>query len=297
MPPTPALVEPKREPAATPFLEEIFRDLPILEDGHPGHPWFRWTEALGHPLFQIYDGPRLITLPYVRYQETNGDTYLVGTEGQDQSVHYRPVHLGPAAPVEGIQVDDNDVGFLTEDPTFNFALAQALEGLNNPGTLAEVSRFRILTHQINAMQGRGYYLERLANEVREMQRELTQESAAFRDSILKCRERLVAGKVRARVIRTLQRQAARGLPGSRFYSMENGPARRNIFDDANLVLEGSMQGALDVSWQPIIFSASKSCALKSRAQSHASSCGQSPDRSHDTSRDTSHDLPTQTLVT
>ena len=52
-------------------------------------------------------------------------------------------------PVEGIQVDDNDMGFLAEDPTFNFALAQVLEGLNDPGTLAEVSRFRILTHQIN----------------------------------------------------------------------------------------------------------------------------------------------------
>ena len=246
MPPTPASIEPKREPAAMPFLEEIFRDLPILEDGHPGHLWFRWTEALGHPPFQIYDGPRLITLPYIRYQETNGDTYLVGTEGWDRPVHYRPVHLGPAAPVEGVQVDDNDVGFLAEDPTFNFALAQALEGLNDPGTLAEVSRFCILTHQINAMQGRGYYLERLANNVREMQQELTQESAAFHDSILKCWERLVASKVRARVIRTLERQAAQGLPGSRFYSMENGPACRNIFEDANLVLEGSTRGALDV---------------------------------------------------
>ena len=105
-------------------------------------------------------------------------------------------------------MDDNDVGFLAEDPTFNFALAQALEGLNHLGTLAEVSHFCILTHQINAMQGRGYYLERLANEVREMQQELTQESAAFHDSILKCQECLVAGKVHARVIHTLQRQAA-----------------------------------------------------------------------------------------
>ena len=101
-------------------------------------------------------------------------------------------------------MDNNNVGFLTEDPTFNFVLAQALEGLNDLGTLAEVSCFRILTHQINTMQGRGYYLEHLANKVREMQRELTQESAAFRDSILKCRGRLVAGKVRARVICTLQ---------------------------------------------------------------------------------------------
>ena len=40
MPPTLALVKPKREPAAMLFLEEIFQDLPILEDGHPGHPWF-----------------------------------------------------------------------------------------------------------------------------------------------------------------------------------------------------------------------------------------------------------------
>ena len=235
MPPTLALVEPKREPAAMPFLEEIFQDLPILEDGHPGHLWFQWTEAPGHPPFQIYDGPRLITLPYIRYQETNGDTYLVGTKGRDQPIHYRPIHLGPAAPVEGIQVDDNNVGFLMKDPTFNFALAQALKGLNDPGTLAEVSRFRSLTHQINVMQGCGYYLERLANKVREMQQELMQESAAFCDSILKCQERLVAGKVRARVIRTLQQQATQGLLGSRFYLMENGPVHRNIFNNANLL--------------------------------------------------------------
>ena len=31
--------------------------------------------------------------------------------------------------------------------------------------------------------------------------------------------------------------------------MENGPACRNIFNDANLVLEGSTQGALDVPQQ------------------------------------------------
>ena len=67
MPPTPASAEPKREPAAMPFLEEIFQDLPMLEDGHPGHPWFWWTEALGHPPFQIYDGPHLITLPFIYY--------------------------------------------------------------------------------------------------------------------------------------------------------------------------------------------------------------------------------------
>ena len=147
-------------------------------------------------------------LPYVRYQETNGDTYLVGTEGQDQPVHYQPIHLRPAAPIKGVQVDDNDVGFLTEDPTFNFALAQALEGLNNLGTLAEVSHSRILTHKINVMQGCGYYLECLANQVREMQQELTVKSVSFRNSILKCQERLVAGKVCARVICTLQQQVA-----------------------------------------------------------------------------------------
>ena len=107
-----------------------------------------------------------------------------------------------------MQVDNNDVGFLTQDLTFNFALAQVLEGLNNPGTLAEVSCFRIFTHQINAMQGHGYYLEHLANYVREMQQELTAKSMSFRDSILQCWECLVASKIRARVIYTLQQQVA-----------------------------------------------------------------------------------------
>ena len=121
-------------------------------------------------------------------------------------------------------MDDNDVGFLAEDPTFNFVLAQVLEGLNDPGTLAEVSCFHILTHQINAMQGCGYFLECLANNIREMQRELTVESVSFRDAILKCQECLIAGKVCARVICMLQQQVARGLLGSRFYLMENRPA-------------------------------------------------------------------------
>ena len=51
MPSTPASVKLKRELAATPFLEEIFQDLPVLEDSHPGHPWFQWTEAPGYPPF------------------------------------------------------------------------------------------------------------------------------------------------------------------------------------------------------------------------------------------------------
>ena len=89
------------------------------------------------------------------------------------------------------------------------------------------------------MQGRGYYLEHLANQVREMQQELTNKSMSFCDSILKCQERLVASKICARVMCTLQQQAARGLLGSQFYSMEGGPAQQNIFNDANLVLEGS----------------------------------------------------------
>ena len=101
-------------------------------------------------------------------------------------------------------MNDSDVGFLVEDPTFNFVLAQVLEGLNDPGTLAEVSCFCILTHQINAMQGCGYYLEHLANQVREMQQELTTESASFCNTILQCWECLIAGKVYARVRHMLQ---------------------------------------------------------------------------------------------
>ena len=96
------------------------------------------------------------------------------------------------------------------------------------------------------MQGHGYYLECLANYIREMQQELMNESASFHNSILKCQECLVAGKVHVRVIHTLQQQVAQELPESQFYSMENGPAHQNIFNDANLVLEGSTQGALDI---------------------------------------------------
>jgi hypothetical protein len=106
-------------------------------------------------------------LPFIWYQETNRDTYIMGTEGKDLPAHYQPVHLRSAMPVEGIEVDDCNVVFLMEDPTFNFSLAQALKNLNNPSTLAEVSHFHILSHQINTMQGCGYYLEQLYNHVQE----------------------------------------------------------------------------------------------------------------------------------
>jgi hypothetical protein len=62
-------------------------------------------------------------LPFIYYQETNGDTYIIGTEGKNLLAHYQPMHLGPAMPVKGIEVDDCDVEFLAEDPTFNFSLA------------------------------------------------------------------------------------------------------------------------------------------------------------------------------
>jgi hypothetical protein len=62
---------------------------------------------------------------------------------------------------------------------FNFSLAQALKNLNNPSTLAEVSCFRILSHQINAMQGHRYYLGQLYNYIWELQKKLTIESASF----------------------------------------------------------------------------------------------------------------------
>jgi hypothetical protein len=115
-------------------------------------------------------------LPFICYQETNRDTYIVGTEGKDLLAYYWPVHLGPATPIEGIEVDDCNVAFLAENPMFNFSLAQALKNLNDPSTLVEVSHFCILSHQINTMQGCGYYLEQLYNHIQELQKELTVET-------------------------------------------------------------------------------------------------------------------------
>jgi hypothetical protein len=63
----------------------------------------------------------------------------MGTEDKDMLAHYQPVHLRPPTSVEGIEVDDCNVAFLTKDPMFNFSLAQALKNLNDLGTLAERS--------------------------------------------------------------------------------------------------------------------------------------------------------------
>jgi hypothetical protein len=72
-----------------PTLEEIFWDLLVLNGhNHLGPPWFHWTNASGHLPFQIYKGQNLVMLPFIQYQETNRDTYIMGTEGKDLPAHY-----------------------------------------------------------------------------------------------------------------------------------------------------------------------------------------------------------------
>ena len=103
---------------------------------HPRPLWF--CLANGHPSFQIIVGDQIITLLYLQYQEINGESYLMGTEGKDQPVHFCAIILYPSNVVKGSLYNDCNTDFLNQDPTFNTDLAQAINQVDNPLVITEV---------------------------------------------------------------------------------------------------------------------------------------------------------------
>jgi len=147
-------------------------NLPITPDPmHPGPPWFRATNAIGHPPFQVTIGEELVTLPFLRYQETHGDVYLLGTEGKGRPAHYQVVHLGPAASVDVSLYDDHDLDIFLQDAMFNTNLAQAMARVDNPHLLAEVARFHLLHTQLPVVTLRALFLDKACQALVGLQKE------------------------------------------------------------------------------------------------------------------------------
>ena len=147
-------------------------NLPITPDPmHLGPPWFRTADMIGHPPFQVTTGEELVTLPFLQYQETHGDMYLLGTKGKGRLAYYQVVHLRPAASVNVSLYDDRDLDIFLQDPTFNTDLAQAMAGVDDPHLLAEVARFRLLHVQLPVVTSRALFLNKACQALVGLQQE------------------------------------------------------------------------------------------------------------------------------
>ena len=55
------------------------------------------------------------------------------------------MHLAPTEQPEGIWPPDDDMGYFIRDPAFNFVINQAIDVINDPVLVAEVTHFRYLS--------------------------------------------------------------------------------------------------------------------------------------------------------
>ena len=100
----------------------------------------------GHPPFIVKVGEQDVVMPFLRFKDINGKPHQLGTEGAGKMVHGRPILAGLIE--GGIDDHDKDLEMLVSEPTHNFALAQALDYLDDPGALSEVARFRNYAAQL-----------------------------------------------------------------------------------------------------------------------------------------------------
>jgi hypothetical protein len=112
--------------------------------GHPGAPWFCWTEGSGHSGYQVMHNEQSIQCQYLRYGVYDSVLYEMGTKGAGEPQFAWEVCSVPHLPLEVPGVDDRDLDLFVKDVPFNFAIEQALESLGDPGALAEVARLRTL---------------------------------------------------------------------------------------------------------------------------------------------------------
>ncbi len=63
----------------------------------------------------------------------------MGTEGLSGQQFMREVYASPQLPVDVSGINDKDLDLFTRDSPFNLSLKQALECLENPSALAEVT--------------------------------------------------------------------------------------------------------------------------------------------------------------
>ena len=116
-------------------------------------------------------------------------------------IHGWPILVGP---VEGkASVHDEDLKMLVSEPTYNFAVAQALDYLDDPGMLSKVACFQNYTVQLPVVLDRLRMFHDLVTAFGAFQEQFNKENQAFLGQIEQCRKRLVAGQVKARINRAL----------------------------------------------------------------------------------------------
>ena len=228
-PPYPSTPKPNRHPpspASTAEVDELLPDSLTPEEDqtqdtsakglqHPGPPWYRWADMPGHPPFMVRIGERDIILPFLRFKDINSEPHQLGTEGAGQMVHS---HLVLAGPVEGeINEHNEDLEILVSKPSHNFAIAQALDYLDDLGALSEVARFRNYAAQLPVVLERSRMFHDLVTAFWAFQERFNDENWAFLDRMEQSRGRLVAGQVWARVDRAMLQLHQRGELGGRYY--------------------------------------------------------------------------------
>ena len=139
----------------------------------------------------------MVTLPYLQYQETHGDVYLLGTEGKGRPAHYWVVHLGPTAEVDVSLYDNCDLSIFLEDATLNTDLAQAMARVDNPHLLAKVACFRLLNAQLPIVTSRALFLDKACQALVELQKERQALDQAFLQELEGSRRRLVNGRAKS----------------------------------------------------------------------------------------------------
>ena len=224
-PPYPPSPEPDPRlpsPASTAEVDKLLPDsltpeeppaqsVPIEGQQHPGPPWYRWTDMPGHPPFVVRVGEQEVVMPFLRFKDINGKPHQLRTEGAGSTIHGRPILAGP---MEGDRSDhDEDLEMLVSKPTYNFAAAQALDYLDDPGVLAKVARFRNYAIQLPVMLDRSRMFHNLVTAFGAFQERFNNENQAFLNRMEQCWERFVAGQVRARVNRAMMQLHQRGELG------------------------------------------------------------------------------------
>jgi len=188
-----------------------------LEFAHPGPPWFRWADFPGLPPFQVKIAGQLINLPYLRYKETSHDLVQLGTEGRDRPTYSRVPYVGFSSrePTEL----DRDVFCLAEDATFNFALSQALDCIDDPGVLAEVTRYRRLSAQLPTIAASAEAFEEAKRAFMKTYDRQQTANRGFLAQLEASRQRLTYGRVRTRVQEAMEDLVKARAAGGRYYWM------------------------------------------------------------------------------
>ena len=122
--------------------------------------------------------------------------FQCGTEGRECLVWSWEVHLAPTEWPKGIWLPDDDVGYFIRDPAFNFVINQAINVINDPGLVAEVTRFQYLSAQMPAVLERSNILKRLLQDMEKHWDEVKALNDAFSNEYQQCVAWLQAGHAR-----------------------------------------------------------------------------------------------------